>query len=229
MAARITKDGLWRVTYGEKPGLTNKELLQRQPMKFKQMLPGHPEPDQCRVVSISPYRNHQRLAKSMRVGRFLLAADAAHLCNPFGGLGLTGGIIDVGNLFDCLRGLYKNKADESILDLYSDIRRKVWTEVIDPISTGNMRRLSKQDPDRAAAAVEDPFLQACAKAQADPKMALNLNRVCTSLPGFLRSTKLTSSHLRLQAIYSLQHDFTQYHKKDVRVAGGAVTSTAVAG
>lgn len=44
MAARITKDGLWRVTYGEKPGLTHKELLQRQPMKFKQMLPGHSEP-----------------------------------------------------------------------------------------------------------------------------------------------------------------------------------------
>lgn len=109
-------------------------------------------------MSISPYRIHQRLAKSMRVGRFLLAADAAHLCNPFGGLGLTGGIIDVGNLFDCLRGLYENKSDESILDLYSDIRRNVWTEVIDPISTGNMRRLSKLDPDRAA--VEDPFDEA---------------------------------------------------------------------
>ena len=82
MAAKITNDGLWRVTYGEKPGLTSEELRTRLPEKFKSMLPGHPEPDQYQIKNFSPYKVHQRLAKSMRVGRFLLAADAAHLCNP---------------------------------------------------------------------------------------------------------------------------------------------------
>lgn len=82
MAARISKDGLWRVTYGEIPGLTHDELLSRQPMKFKQFLPGQPDPDKYKVVNISPYKVHQRLAEKLRVGRFLLAADAAHLCNP---------------------------------------------------------------------------------------------------------------------------------------------------
>lgn len=82
MAAKITRGGMWRVTYGEQRGLTESELIARQPEKFRTMLPGHPEPSQYRLVNISPYKVHQRLAQKMHVGRFLLAADAAHLCNP---------------------------------------------------------------------------------------------------------------------------------------------------
>lgn len=82
MAARISDDGLWRVSYGEIPGLSPDEILARQPAKFEQMLPGHPQPNEYKLANINPYRVHQRLAEKMRVGRFLLAADAAHLCNP---------------------------------------------------------------------------------------------------------------------------------------------------
>lgn len=78
MAARISNDGLWRVTYGEKPELSFDELRARQPGKFKTFLPGHPDPECYEVVNFSPYKVHQRLAEKMRVGRFLLAADAAH-------------------------------------------------------------------------------------------------------------------------------------------------------
>lgn len=82
MAAKIQKDGLWRVSYGEAPGLTLEEYQNRQPIKFEAMLPGNPRPDQYRITNFSPYKVHQRLATKLRVGRFLLAADAAHLCNP---------------------------------------------------------------------------------------------------------------------------------------------------
>lgn len=82
MASRISNDGLWRVSYGEKSGLTREELLARQADKFKKMLPGHPSPEEYRITNFSPYRVHQRLAESFKVGRFLLAGDAAHLCNP---------------------------------------------------------------------------------------------------------------------------------------------------
>jgi len=82
MAARISNDGLWRVTYGELAGLSREEIIARQPEKFRRILPGNPSPGEYQLVNISPYRVHQRLARSMRVGRFLLAADAAHLCNP---------------------------------------------------------------------------------------------------------------------------------------------------
>ena len=78
MAARISNDGLWRVTYGEVSGLTFDDLKGRQPAKFKALLPGNPEPEDYKIVNFSPYKVHQRLAQRMRVGRFLLAADAAH-------------------------------------------------------------------------------------------------------------------------------------------------------
>jgi 2-polyprenyl-6-methoxyphenol hydroxylase-like FAD-dependent oxidoreductase len=79
MVARISNDNLWRVTYGELPGLTDRELLARQRHKFQAFLPGHPSPESkaYEVVTISPFCIHQRLAERMRVGRILLAADAA--------------------------------------------------------------------------------------------------------------------------------------------------------
>lgn len=82
MAAKISNDGLWRVTYGDVPDLTKEEYIERIPAKFKKILPGAPTPDQFKIDNVGPYKMHQRLAKQMRVGRFLLAGDAAHLCNP---------------------------------------------------------------------------------------------------------------------------------------------------
>ncbi|KAI8177945.1 FAD-dependent monooxygenase [Colletotrichum sp. SAR 10_65] len=78
MAARISNDGLWRVTYGEVPGLTKTEYLERQAWKFEVMLPGNPKADEWRCVNFSPYKIHQRLAPSLRQGKVLLAGDAAH-------------------------------------------------------------------------------------------------------------------------------------------------------
>jgi 2-polyprenyl-6-methoxyphenol hydroxylase-like FAD-dependent oxidoreductase len=82
MIARITEDGLWRVTYGELPGLTFEQLKERQPMKFKMILPGNPDPGDYDLANFSPYKVHQRIANKMRVGRILLAADAAHCMSP---------------------------------------------------------------------------------------------------------------------------------------------------
>lgn len=82
MVAKIQTDGLYRITYGEIGGLNTEQLRERQPGKFEEMLPGHPKPDQYRIVNFSPYKIHQRCVDHMRVGRILLAADAAHLCNP---------------------------------------------------------------------------------------------------------------------------------------------------
>ncbi|KIW20488.1 hypothetical protein PV08_01063 [Exophiala spinifera] len=153
MVARLTKNedgsGWWRVSYGEINGLSREELIARQPMKFEAMLPGHPKPGDYELAAISPYKIHQRIVDKMRVGRFVLAADAAHLNNPFGGLGLTGGLTDIGGLYDCLIGIYEGNADESILDKYSEMRRQRFKTVTDPISTENIKRLYDQDPDKA--------------------------------------------------------------------------------
>ena len=82
MVAQIANDGMLRVTYGEDNNLSYEEMKERQPAKYKAFLPGAPEPSEYTLVNFSPYKIHQRLAEKLRVGRFLLAADAAHLCNP---------------------------------------------------------------------------------------------------------------------------------------------------
>ena len=82
MIAQISNDGLHRVTYGEDGNLTYDEMRARQPEKYKAFVPGQPDSDDYKIVNFSPYKIHQRLAEHLRVGRFLLAADAAHLCNP---------------------------------------------------------------------------------------------------------------------------------------------------
>ncbi|KAK6361286.1 hypothetical protein TWF730_005022 [Orbilia blumenaviensis] len=158
MAARIgATEPLWRVTYTEVNGLTNEEILARQAKKFEIMLPGHPKPGDYKVILTSPYKIHQRCATSFRVGRYLLAADAAHLCNPFGGLGLTGGIVDVGGLADCLIGIHQGKTSDKILDEYSRVRIEKYKTIIDPISSENFRRLWDQDPEKALE--KDEFLK----------------------------------------------------------------------
>lgn len=78
MASKITQDGMWRVSYGVSASLTKEELLAQQAEKWRQMLPGNPNPEDYRITNFSPYKVHQRLADSMRVGPFILAADAAH-------------------------------------------------------------------------------------------------------------------------------------------------------
>ncbi|OJD38121.1 fad binding domain-containing protein [Diplodia corticola] len=190
MVARLAgpPNEYWRVSYGERSGLTHEQLLERQPAKFAAMLPGHPQPGDYELAGFSPYRVHQRLAPSMRVGRIVLAADAAHLCNPFGGLGLTGGIVDVGGLYDCLAGIHDGLADEAILDVYSDVRRRMWTDVVDPVSSDNIRRLFGQDPDLAAE--KDDFIKLINVAEKDEKVRDELRA----------------------GLHAIQYDFKQHYR-----------------
>ena len=135
-------------------------------MKFETMLPGNPKPGDYRITNISPYKIHQRCAEKFRVGRFLLVADAAHICNPFGGLGLTGGMVDAGNLADCIIGVAEGIADPSIFDKYDEIRREMWHKIINPVSSNNLLRMHSQDPEKALE--NDEFLKTLSKAEKDP-------------------------------------------------------------
>jgi 2-polyprenyl-6-methoxyphenol hydroxylase-like FAD-dependent oxidoreductase len=156
MAAKITTDGLWRVSYGEDTNLTAEEVIAHQPAKYERMLPGNPKLGDYKLLNVGPYKIHQRCAEHLRVGRVLLAADAAHLCNPFGGMGLTGGIVDVGGLAECLEGIATGVADDKILDLYDSVRKAKWEDVINPISSSNFLRVSATDPETAIE--KDEFL-----------------------------------------------------------------------
>ncbi len=58
------------------------------------LLPGQQDPGELPLSQHQMYRSHQRLAASFRIGRVLLAGDAAHLSSTTGGMGLNSGIHD---------------------------------------------------------------------------------------------------------------------------------------
>jgi hypothetical protein len=87
-------------------------------------------------------------------------------------MGLTGGIKDIGDLYDCLMGIAQGKAGIDILDRYDTIRREKYNTIVNPISSKNFRRLSDQNPDTAAE--NDLFLLICQKAAKDKKFSLEL-------------------------------------------------------
>ncbi|KAJ5379346.1 para-nitrophenol 4-monooxygenase [Penicillium cosmopolitanum] len=187
IVARLTKDGLWRVSYREDGSKTLRQILDDHPARFERLLPGHPKPEDYTVLNISPYRLHQRSAEKYRVGRICLAADAAHLCNPWGGLGLTGGFADAIGLSECLIGIHMDRADQRILEKYDEVRRSIYRNFTDPVSTTNFMRVSTSDPDTILE--KDPVLATVARMEGDSKTRDDFDR----------------------HIYGILHDFTQYY------------------
>jgi len=90
----------------------------------------------------SIYKVHQRVADDFRLGRVLLAGDAAHLNNPIGAFGLNGGIHDAINLAGKLGKVCRGEAGEDVLDLYVRQRRTVNLEYVQEHSIRNLRRLT---------------------------------------------------------------------------------------
>jgi 2-polyprenyl-6-methoxyphenol hydroxylase-like FAD-dependent oxidoreductase len=151
VVAVLGKDDMWRVTYGEDASLPEEEARRRIPEHYAKILPGS-EPYE--IVASSPYRVHERCAPTFRVGRALLAGDAAHVCNPCGGMGLTTGVIDAMAVVDTLSAVIAKRAPDSVLDFYSQERRRVFLEVTSPLASNFKRMLSEKDPARRAQDVQ---------------------------------------------------------------------------
>jgi 2-polyprenyl-6-methoxyphenol hydroxylase-like FAD-dependent oxidoreductase len=121
---------MFRVSYGEDASLSYEEARANLENKYNAIFPGpKPVTGKYDLKMFSPYKLHQRSASSFRVGKVLLAGDAAHACNPFGGMGLTGGLCDAGGLSDCLIGVLKKGCGDDLLDKYAEIRKKIFLEV----------------------------------------------------------------------------------------------------
>jgi rifampicin monooxygenase len=80
---------------------------------------------------LSRFGDATRLAERYRVGRVLLAGDAAHVHPPVGGQGLNLGVQDAFNLGWKLAGEISGWAPEGLLDSYSDERHAVAADVLD--------------------------------------------------------------------------------------------------
>ncbi|WP_327036412.1 FAD-dependent monooxygenase [Micromonospora ureilytica] len=80
---------------------------------------------------LSRFGDATRLADSYRVGRVLLAGDAAHIHPPIGGQGLNLGVQDAFNLGWKLAAQIHGWAPETLLDSYQTERRPVAEAVLD--------------------------------------------------------------------------------------------------
>lgn len=90
------------------------------------------------VLHTSLYRVHQRVATSFRVGRVVLAGDAAHVNNPLGGMGMNSGIHDAVQLAAALG------TDQ--LDEVARHRRWVATDYVQAHTHGNWEQIRESDP-----------------------------------------------------------------------------------
>ncbi|SDE16298.1 rifampin monooxygenase [Glycomyces harbinensis] len=80
---------------------------------------------------LSRFGDATRLAERYRVGRVLLAGDAAHLHPPIGGQGLNLGVQDAFNLGWKLAAQIRGWAPDTLLDSYESERHPVAEEVLD--------------------------------------------------------------------------------------------------
>ncbi|MEU1688270.1 rifampin monooxygenase [Micromonospora sp. NPDC005707] len=80
---------------------------------------------------LSRFGDATRLAERYRVGRVLLAGDAAHIHPPIGGQGLNLGVQDAVNLGWKLAAQVRGWAPETLLDTYQAERHPVAEDVLD--------------------------------------------------------------------------------------------------
>jgi flavin-dependent dehydrogenase len=93
---------------------------------------------------LSRFGDATRLAERYRVGRVLLAGDAAHIHPPAGGQGLNLGVQDAFNLGWKRAAQLRGWAPETLLDTYQTERRPVAEDVLD--NTRAQVALSSTEP-----------------------------------------------------------------------------------
>ncbi len=132
----------WRVSLY--PGVENLNVAAEEKRVRDWLAYIHPVGRNAEIFDISPYRVHERCIERFRVGRVLLAGDAAHLNPPSGGMGMNGGIHDAINLSLKLRQVLDG-ADDTVLDRYDRQRRTLASGRIIPQASANRARMATMD------------------------------------------------------------------------------------
>jgi 3-(3-hydroxy-phenyl)propionate hydroxylase len=137
--------GIWRMAFPITPEMKEDEILSDAFVQSR--IKGFLSPGlDYDIPYRSMYRVHQRVAKTFRAGRVLLAGDAAHANNPIGGMGVNSGIHDAISLADKLAQVLLEHADDGLLDLYARQRRQINIEYVQALSIRNKKLLEERDP-----------------------------------------------------------------------------------
>ncbi len=147
--ATLRLPGRWRVSYY--PGDVTDMAAVLAPASIERCLQTiAPRAQPYAVERTAPYRIHLRVASTYRVGRLMLAGDAAHLNSPTGGMGMNSGIHDAFNLADKLIAIWRG-GDDALLDSYVAERRPVAIEHVVQQADKNRSRMKERDPARRRA------------------------------------------------------------------------------
>ncbi len=103
------------------------------------------------LESGSRWADNTRLVDTYRRGRVLLAGDAAHVHSPFGGQGLSLGLVDAANLGWKLAAVIRGEMPDSLLDTYTAERRPVAEAVL----ANTLAQVAILRPDPQSGAMRD--------------------------------------------------------------------------
>ena len=101
--------------------------------------------------SANRWTDNTRLVDSYRRGRVLLAGDAAHVHSPFGGQGMSLGLVDAANLGWKLAAVVRGEMPESLLDTVTAERRPVAEAVL----SNTLAQLAILRPDPQSGALRE--------------------------------------------------------------------------
>ncbi|HEY6568261.1 MAG TPA: FAD-dependent monooxygenase [Actinomycetota bacterium] len=119
-------------------------------------------------IWISRFNDAARQATSYRVGRVLLAGDAAHIHSPHGGQGLNTGVQDAVNLGWKLAQIVNGVSPDSLLDTYEAERYPVAARVLQntmaqvALTTPGDRHDALRDQFSALLAMDEPRIHLAA-------------------------------------------------------------------
>jgi 3-(3-hydroxy-phenyl)propionate hydroxylase len=131
-----------------KPGETAEEMLHDD--RIHELMAPWKCADRMQIERKAVYRFHGLVAERWRVGRVLIAGDAAHQMPPFAGQGMCSGIRDAANLAWKLALVVRGEAVLDILDTYQQEREPHVRAIIETaIAMGKV--VCMLDPVAAAA------------------------------------------------------------------------------
>lgn len=140
---------LWRIVFPTDPEAAEAGLLDftAARARIRALIP---QPGDFEVVHTNLYPVHQRVAARFRLGRVLLAGDAAHVNNPLGGMGMNFGIHDAILAAQRIAAVLEGGEDD-LLDRYDRQRRHVAEAFLQAMTIANKKTLEEKDPAARAA------------------------------------------------------------------------------
>ena len=137
---------LWRVLIPTDPKIEDDALWLSDRWIQDRLHHMAPHDRDYEIIHRTIYRVHQRVARTYRRGRVLLAGDSAHINNPLGGMGMNGGIHDAWSLADKLIRVHHGAEAGQLLDLYERQRRGICVRFVQEHTINNKKLMESKDP-----------------------------------------------------------------------------------